>query len=187
MIATTAAFGINSCKLQSLCFHGDGEQTNSRGIAAWTVERRHGTGFHGVLPRDEHDRNRRSRGPGGCCRGASPDQDDHSYTAIHQLDRLLRQAIVLSLRPAVFDCNVATLDIAGLSEALLDCCGERCASTVKGLCWQPPPAAVLTRKGFPARWQTCRSRRRRRARLVPPHRFDGPLKPAQYQQRPDPP
>jgi hypothetical protein len=46
-------------------------------------------------------------------------------TAIHQFDRLLRQAIVLSLRPAIFDCNVATLDIAGLSEALLDCCDIR--------------------------------------------------------------
>jgi len=108
-------------QLQSLCFHGDGEQTNPRGIAAWTVKRRHGTGFHGVLPHDEHDRNRRSRGLGGCCRGTSPDQNDHSYTAIHQLDRLFRKAIVLSLRPAVFDCNVATLDVAGLSEALLDC------------------------------------------------------------------
>ena len=34
-----AAVGTNSCSnLQSLCFHSDGEQANSGGIAAWTIE-----------------------------------------------------------------------------------------------------------------------------------------------------
>src|SRR5262249_16416859 len=56
-----------------------------------------------------------------CCRRTSSDQNDRSYAAIHQLSRLLRKSIVLSLRPAVFECDVATLDVAGFSQALLDC------------------------------------------------------------------
>src|SRR5262245_25081713 len=108
-------------QLQSLCFHGDCEQTNSRDVPAWTVERRHSTGFHWVVPCDEHDRDRRSSGLGGCCRGASSDQNDHTYTAIDQLDCLLRKAVILSLCPTVFDSDVATLDVAGLLEALLNC------------------------------------------------------------------
>src|SRR5262245_36262273 len=108
-------------QLQSLCFHGDREQTNSGDIAAWAIECRHRARFDRIIPRDEYDRNGRSRGPGGCCRRASPDQDDHSYAAIHQLSRLLRKSIVLSLRPAVFDCDVATLAVARFAQALLDC------------------------------------------------------------------
>src|SRR5262249_23278554 len=108
-------------QLQSLCFHGDREQTNSGDIAAWAIECRHRARFDRIIPRDEYDRNGRSRGPGSCCRRASPDQDDHSYAAIHQLSRLLRKSIVVSLRPAVFECDVATLNVAGFSQALLDC------------------------------------------------------------------
>src|SRR5262249_40241340 len=108
-------------QLQSLCFHGDCEQTNSRDVTAWTVERWHSTGFHWVVPCDEHNRDRRSSGLGDCRRGASSDQNDQTYTAIDQLNCLLRKAVILSLRPTVFDCDVATLDVAGLLEALLNC------------------------------------------------------------------
>src|SRR5262249_7679559 len=67
--------------------------------------------------RVEHDRNRRCRGL-GCCRGASPDQNDHSYAAIHQLGRLLRESIVLSLCPAVFDRDIFALDMTRVFQAL---------------------------------------------------------------------
>src|SRR5262249_29920769 len=74
-------------QLQPLCFHGDREQTNSGDIAAWTIECRHRARFDRIIPRDEYNRDRRSRSLGGCCRRASSGQDDHSYTAIHQLGR----------------------------------------------------------------------------------------------------
>src|SRR5262249_22627097 len=97
------------------------EQTNSGDIAAWAIECHHRARFDRIIPREEYDRNGRGSGLGGCCRRTSSDQDDHSYAAIHQLGRLLRKSIVVSLRPAVFECDVAALDVPGFSQALLDC------------------------------------------------------------------
>jgi hypothetical protein len=108
-------------QLQSLCFHGDGEQANSRCIAAWAIEGRHRTGLHWIVPHDEDDRDRRSRGLRRRYGRASSDQNDYSYAPIHQLKRLLRKSIVLSLRPTILDCDVATLDVAGFSQPLFDC------------------------------------------------------------------
>ena len=59
-----------------------------------------------------------------CCRRG----DDGDPTA-DQVGRQFRQAIVVIVRPAVFDRHVAALDVAGFAQALAECrhaiCGRR--------------------------------------------------------------
>src|SRR5260370_32886585 len=141
-------------QLQSLCLHGRREHTASGDIAAWTIECRHRAGFDRIIPRDEYDRNRPSRSLSGCCRRATSDQNDHSYAATHQLSRLLRKSIVLSLRPAVFDRDVPALDVASLLEALLD-------RRYKRRVWTGRPTSEDSDHSPPRLLRACSERRTR--------------------------
>ena len=107
-------------QLQSFWLHCDREQTNSRDIASRTVERRYGSSLDRIVPHNDHDWNCRSRGLGSRRRGASSDRNDDGDTPFHQLAGELRQPIILSLRPTIFDREVASLDIACLAQPFFD-------------------------------------------------------------------
>jgi hypothetical protein len=51
-------------------------------------------------------------------RGKTAGAGNHRRLAAHQLRRQCRQLIAVSVRPAIFDCHVATLDLASLGEPL---------------------------------------------------------------------
>src|SRR5262249_47257347 len=99
-------------QLQSFCFQSDREQANPGGITAWTIERRHCASFDWILPRVEHDRDRRSRGLGGCCRGASPDQNHASYPASPHRGGRVGPPFFFPAPPSNFDRDVAPFDMA---------------------------------------------------------------------------
>jgi hypothetical protein len=66
-----------------------------------------------ILCGDEHDRNR-SRGRFGGKRRRSRDGDNHRHLTAYQLGGQRRQPIVFAFGKAVFDRNVATLDVTGV-------------------------------------------------------------------------
>src|SRR5262249_689766 len=66
----------------------------------------------------EHDRNSIRRSFGGECRFRAARGDDDGHPAINQVSRQLWQSIELILRPAIFNRNVSTIDIAGFAQGL---------------------------------------------------------------------
>src|SRR5262249_17236825 len=58
----------------------------------------------------------------GCeCRSGTSGRNDYRYLPANQFGRQLRQPLVLTLSPAIFDRHVLALDIAGVLEALAEC------------------------------------------------------------------
>jgi len=51
-------------------------------------------------------------------------RDDHVHFGRNQLGNQRREAVVLSLGPEIFDCNVAAFFVAGITQALAKCVDE---------------------------------------------------------------
>ena len=66
----------------------------------------------------EHDRNRRRRRL-GCPGRAAPPDVANTVTATNQIGGQFRQPVVTAFRPAIFDRDVAALDMARFAQALL--------------------------------------------------------------------
>jgi hypothetical protein len=67
------------------------------------------------IPADvEHDRYRRGRGLRRKDRRFAADRHDHVNAAAHQIGGERGHLIVLALRPAIFDGDVLSFDVAGL-------------------------------------------------------------------------
>ena len=96
------------------------EKACSGDVPARPVEARHDAGPDRVPAIDEDDGNgcRRRFGGKRRCIGVSNDYED---PAANQIIRQYRQSIILLLRPAVFDHQIAALDIAGLAQAPVEC------------------------------------------------------------------
>src|SRR5262249_45262318 len=99
-------------------------------------------------------------------RMGSPDRGDHGHLAVNQVGSQRRQSIVLKLRPAKFDCQIAAVDITGFVQSL----GKRIAHI---LCLARRSGAEITNR--PQRWllRADRDRPSRRAaeqgdELAPP-------------------
>jgi hypothetical protein len=88
---------------------------HARDVAAWPVQ----TGDEAELDRIgagfEHDRNGRGRRLRRQCRRGAGSGNYRDVT-LNQIGRQRRQPVILALRPAVFDCNVAAIDVTGLTE-----------------------------------------------------------------------
>ena len=69
---------------------------------------------------EEHDRNGPGRGLGGEHAEHLAGDGDHRDLSADQVGRQRRQPVVLLLRPAIFDRDVAALDIAGFAQALAE-------------------------------------------------------------------
>ena len=96
------------------------EEAHAGDIAARPVEAGDEANSDRVGADREHDRNRRGGGFRGKRRSVAR-CDDHCHLAADQIGRQRWQPIVLILRPAVFDRDVLTFDIAGLLQALTEC------------------------------------------------------------------
>lgn len=86
-----------------------------RNVAARPAKARDETELDRVGARFKYDWN--SRGCRLCRkrrRGAG--RSNHRYLATHQIGRHRRQPVVLPLRPAVLDRNIAVIDVTGLAQ-----------------------------------------------------------------------
>jgi hypothetical protein len=69
------------------------------------------------------------------CRGGAADRRDHGNLSEYQIGGQRRQPLVISLRPAVFDCDIPALDETRPIEALTECGHDPVTkgSVIKGL------------------------------------------------------
>jgi hypothetical protein len=79
------------------------------------------TFFDRIAAHDHHDRNSRGRSLGRKCRLLAATGGDQGYGPRDQIGRHCRQSIVLSVRPTIFDLNVAALDVAGIAQRFAEC------------------------------------------------------------------
>jgi hypothetical protein len=86
-------------------------------VAAGTGETSDEPELHRIGARVEHDGNCCGRGLGCNGRSFAPHSDDDRDLATDEVRRKRRHPIVLAIRPAIFDLDVATLDEAGLLKA----------------------------------------------------------------------
>jgi PAS domain S-box-containing protein len=89
-------------------------------IAARSIETRNQAQLHRVTASGEHDRNRTGRRLGSE-RWWGANRDDHGNPAADKIDCQCRKAIVLVLRPAIFDRQILSLNIADFRETPPDC------------------------------------------------------------------
>src|SRR5215475_3463461 len=105
-------------QLHAFCHQVSGEEVDTSGIAARSIEARHQTELDRVTAHAEHDWDRRSRSLGRLCGGGRARRDNHAQRTANEIGRKLRQSIVSAFRPAVFERHVLTVDVTGLSESL---------------------------------------------------------------------
>jgi hypothetical protein len=74
-----------------------------------------------VVRRYEHDRNLGRRGLGRPGRWCPSRRGQHGQAATNQIGGQFRQPVVTTFRPAIFDRDVAPLDVAGFAQALPKC------------------------------------------------------------------
>ena len=83
-------------------------------VAAWTIEACYETEFNRVGTDHKDDRNDSRRRLGRQCRRAARCSDDVCDLASDSSVASGRKSIIVIFRPAIFDRNVAVLDVAGL-------------------------------------------------------------------------
>jgi hypothetical protein len=89
-------------------------------IAARSVKAGNETEFDRVSADREHDRSGRRCGFGGECRRRALDRNNHGNAAANQIGGQCWQSVETTLGPAIFDRDVAALDIAGFVETSPD-------------------------------------------------------------------
>jgi len=117
------------------------------------VETGHEPGFDRVDTDNKDDGDRRSRGFG--CVGRNAINDNHRYLSPNQIGRQSRQTMNIAPRPAVFDRQVLTFDVACFFQALAEC-SQKMFSTFRGCA----PEKSDDRHGL---LRACRNRPRGRA------------------------
>jgi hypothetical protein len=111
---------------QTFCDQFSGAPSDARDIATWPVQAGDETQFDRIATDREHDGNRDRRCLGRECRGGTDRRDNRAHLTTHQIGRHRRQAIILTFRPAIFDCDVLSFDVAGVFQALAKCArGDR--------------------------------------------------------------
>src|SRR5262245_47799876 len=98
-------------------FHTQGSRACD--VAARSAQAGDKTQLDWVTPGRVYDRNRRGRRFGRQCARRAARGDDGDLV-LNQLGRQRRQSVILVFRPAVLDCHVLTLDVAGLLQALAE-------------------------------------------------------------------
>ena len=99
-------------EFQPLCRQLDREKIDPRQVAARPGEAGNKTKLDRVVADDEDDGDRRGCRLGRERRRGASGRGDHRNPSANQFGRQLRQSIVLTLSPAVFDRHVLALDIA---------------------------------------------------------------------------
>jgi len=106
---------------ESLCPELQAKVTEPGGVAARPVEAGDQADLHGVGANAEDNGNRRCRRLGRERRGGAARCHDDSHALANQLGRQRRQAIILALRPAIFDRDILTFDVTGFTQPLAEC------------------------------------------------------------------
>ena len=98
--------------------HGIAQPADPRHVSARTIQAGHQAELHRVAAGGEHNGNDRCRSLGGNSRrGDAGGGDDRNLTT-DQIGGERRQLVILALRPAILDRDIAALDIADCSEAI---------------------------------------------------------------------
>jgi hypothetical protein len=95
----------------------DGKEGYTRGIAARPVQTGDKARLHGIATHHENERNAASGVLGRQSRNRASACIENSDAPIDQLIRKSRQAIVIAIRPAIFDDDVATFVETGFAQA----------------------------------------------------------------------
>jgi hypothetical protein len=103
-------------KPEALALQSDQEQMHPGHVAAWSVKARHQAGLDRIKAGDKDDGNRRGRSFGRE-RGGRAERGDHRHIAPDQIGSHGGKPIKLTLRPAIFNGDVAAFEITRLAEA----------------------------------------------------------------------
>jgi hypothetical protein len=119
-------------KLQFLWFELDAERDHTGDVAAWSVQAVDQTERHRIAPGQEHDGNRFGECFGCNGPGNLASLHDHTDRAANQSGSHSRYPISLLLCPAIFDNDIAPLDVATFAQALTEAAEP--ASVLTGRC-----------------------------------------------------
>src|SRR5207248_11070962 len=89
-------------------------------IAARSTEAGDEAGLERICAPHKDNRNARGRSLRRLGGGVAPGRDNHAYLAANEIGRQRRQAIILTLRPAMLDRHVAAIAIASFVETLME-------------------------------------------------------------------
>ena len=113
-----AAAGASSCKSPS-CFAARSDKVHAGCVAIRPSKAGNETKLDRIVDHAEDDGNGRGRGLSYQCRRGGACYD-HSHLAAHQLRGHRRQTIVSTFGPAIFDRDIASLDVAGPGQTLAE-------------------------------------------------------------------
>src|SRR5262245_18332510 len=113
-------------KFQPLCYQLTRQKIDTRQVATRPGEARDKTKPDWIFADVEDYGDSRSCSLGCQCRSGAVGRNDRGHRPAHQLGQQFRQPIELTLRPAVFDRNVVTLNVASVLQAL-----TKCAQTIR--------------------------------------------------------
>src|SRR5262249_54589324 len=112
-------------------------RADTRDVATWPVEAGDKPRFNRVPPTTEDDRDGVSCGFSHHSCGRAARCGDDSYAHANQIGCQFRQAIILIVRPSVFDGHVAALNITRFAQSFAECCQEMCVRF--GRTWAEEP------------------------------------------------
>ena len=148
---------------EALRLHIVGINCRTSDVGTWPVEAYDKSLLDGIAAHDHHGGNSRGCSLGGKGRWLATAGDDQCHAPPDQIGRHRWQLIVVSVRPAIFDLDVLTLDVAGIGQCFaerreqfgLPPSGERleshpitgigcCARAANGQAAATPPRRVIT-------------------------------------------
>jgi hypothetical protein len=91
---------------------------DTRHVSARPVEAGDKSQLHRVTAAVEDNRNCRGRSFSRECRWRASHYGDEGHAAAHQVGRQFWQPAIVIVRPAEFDCRVATIDVASFAQPL---------------------------------------------------------------------
>ena len=103
-------------QIQALQQQLSADRSHARDVSARTTEAVDETQLDRIGAEPENDRNCRSRRLGGQRRPSRADRDDHGDATLNKVRRQHRQSIVLISRPAPFDRDIPTFNVAGVGQ-----------------------------------------------------------------------
>ena len=111
--------------------------TDPSGVAAWPIEAGNKTDFHGIGTNDEDNRDRGGRRLGRE-RGCSANRcNDDIHAPANQFGRQRRQALVVTVGPAILNRDIPTFDVSGFAQPLRNA-ATRCAKDAADALWRKP-------------------------------------------------
>jgi hypothetical protein len=102
------------------------QRGHPREVASWMVEAGDKPARNWIAAQKKDDRNRHGRPLCGDCPRRGSRRSDNVHSTAHKIGCKFWQPIVMTARKAVFDCNIASFDVAGFSQTFVECGDEIC-------------------------------------------------------------